>query len=197
MKDSQTEELLLASGGDLNAQRYLFETYFAYIMSITLRYMSSRQVAEEVLNDIFLKVFLKLSQYDPSYPFKGWLRKIAINTCIDRLRSLQKIPTWMELSNYLTIPAPKDDWEPISNLISDEPILPVLQHLPPRYRAVFNLYVFEEYSHKEIAQTLGIHEGTSKSNYARAKKIVKDHLEKKMKEAESPELAMALNTESK
>lgn len=82
MKDSQTEQLLLASEGDLMAQHKLFEAYFAYVLSITLRYMSTREVAEEVLNDIFLKVFLKLGQYDPNYPFKGWLRRIAINTCI-------------------------------------------------------------------------------------------------------------------
>ena len=197
MNESQDIEIARAIEGDLNAQRFLFEAYYAYVLSISLRYMASREVAEEVLNDIFLKVFNKLKLYDKNYPFKAWIRKVAINTCIDRLRSTPKFPNWSELTIHFMGHLEDEDSDIKVGEMDEQPFLPVLQKLPPRYRAVFNLYVFEEYTHKEIGQALGIHEGTAKSNYARAKKIIKQHLEKKRSSSSPATLHFALNTDNK
>ena len=140
-------------------------------MSITLRYMSTREEAEEALNDSFLKVFTNLKKFNSNLPFTSWIRKITINTCIDKLRRGIKL---------LTVHFNIEEIEQISvedfEISSDEKILPILQELPPRYRLVFNLYVFEDYKHKEIAAKLKISEGTSKSNYARAKSLLKKKL---------------------
>ena len=144
--------------------------------SITLRYMTSREEAEEVLNDVFIKVLDKLDQYDDGYPLRGWIRKIAINTAIDRIRSQSRFPSWVQLTGFLSEALADDQpvfWE------EDQQVLPMIQELPPRYRAVFNLRVFEDYTHKEIAALLRISVGTSKSNYARAKQILKKSLERR------------------
>ena len=164
-----------AREGSLRAQKKLFESYYAYVMSISLRYMATREEAEEVLNDVFLKVFAKIQSYDSQFPFKGWLRKIAINSSIDRLRAIRSIPFLTELTNLIQMPVEDEAYE----LDNDQNVLPLIQKLPPKYRAVFNLYVFEEYKHKEIAKLLGISEGTSKSNYSRAKNILKKSLQRK------------------
>ncbi|MCB0684978.1 MAG: RNA polymerase sigma factor [Saprospiraceae bacterium] len=167
-------------------------------MSITLRYMSTREEAEELLNDIFLKIFQSMDKYCPDYPFKIWIRRIAINTCIDRLRVMSRIPSLIELGSLIHTLPDTDDTELARRIQNNEgePLLPLLHKLSPRYRAVFNLYVFEEYTHKEIGAALGISEGTSKSNYARAKSIIKNALEKKMKENKLPNIYMAINSDT-
>jgi len=159
------------------AQKALFERFYGFILSITLRYMTNRSEAEEMLNDTFLKVFNHLQFYDEQYDFKAWIRKIAVNTCIDRLRKIKKKIEVVELD--LNVHA--QIAELFFELDQNKPILPVLQELPTQYRAVFNLYVFEEYKHREIADILGISIGTSKSNYSRAKMIVKKKLESQEK----------------
>ncbi len=176
MKQFDSQDLIIKAGdGHADAQRQLFANYFPYVMSITLRYMSSREEAEEMLNDSFLKIFGGLPSYDADFPFKGWIRRITINTCIDRLRQTRKRPSLVELGPNTELSTEAEPFEIDENI----QILPMLQALPARYRAVFNLYVFEEYKHKEIAKLLGISEGTSKSNYARAKSILKKSLVKK------------------
>ena len=158
--------------GHASAQRRLFADHYSYIMSVTLRYMGSRQEAEEALNDTFLKIFDQLNSFDATLPFKPWIRRIAVNTCIDRLRRIRKNPIWLELSATEDTAFGDVDFE----LDSDVLIAPLLRDLPPRYRAVLNLYVFEGYKHKEISKLLNISEGTSKSNLARAKVLLKKRL---------------------
>ena len=143
--------------------------------------MSGREEAEEALNDSFLKVFSRLGQYNAAYSFKTWVRQITVNTCIDRLRKKRNLIPWLDLSLFLNhTPLISEELPELLSNDDQTPVLPILQKLPPRYRAVFNLYVFEEFSHKEIAAKLSISEGTSKSNYARAKAILRKHLEKKI-----------------
>jgi len=173
--DIQHTLLREAQEGNLTAQRKLFEQYFGYVKSLTLRYMATVEEAEEMLNDVFLKFFDRLDQYNPSFPLKSWIRRITINTCIDRLRSLKKLPRLMDLDSLTEPSSAEDDF----SLDGVDELLPLLQSLPPRYRLVFNLYVFEDYKHREIADMLNISEGTSKSNYARAKQILKRSLMKK------------------
>jgi RNA polymerase sigma factor (sigma-70 family) len=147
-----------------NSQRRLYEHFYGYAMSICLRYTTNRGEALEVLNDAFLKVFTKIDQYDPAFPFKGWLRRVLIHTAIDQFRK-SKPPRHEELSAALQLP---DAEIPMPFLSPEEDVLPVLQALSPAYRVVFNLYVLEEYSHNEIAELLGITPGASRSNLTRA-----------------------------
>ncbi len=155
------------------AQKKLFSQYYAYVLSITLRYMSSCEEAEEMLNDTFLKVFDHLDRYDSKYPMKSWIRKITVNTCLDRIKALKTRMQFAALESWHLEEPDKFTFE----FDESKPLLPIIQQLPPKYRAVFNLYVFEECKHREIAELLGISEGTSKSNYARAKKILKKSLQ--------------------
>ena len=149
-----------------NSQRKLYEHFYGYGMNVCLRYSKNRDEALEILNDSFLKVFSKLEQYDPSYPFKGWLRRILVNSAIDYHRVHHKNPAHLELNTVKHLADPANTYPVFSN---DRDVLPLIQQLSPAYRMVFNLYVMEGYKHHEIAEKLGISVGTSKSNLKRAK----------------------------
>jgi RNA polymerase sigma-70 factor (ECF subfamily) len=148
------------------AQKTLIRQFYGFAKSISLKYVSNNELAEEIINDSFLKVFTNLYKYDPMQPFKAWLRTIIVNTAIDYYRKSQKYIKKDDLENVEIF-----DLEPdaISNL-SAEDILKFIQHLTPAYRMVFTLYVIDGYTHKEIADMLGIKEGTSKSNLQDARK---------------------------
>lgn len=142
------------------AQRTLIKLFLGYAKSICYRYTSNEQETEEIINDGFLKVFTNLSKYDSTQPFKAWLRTIMINTAIDYYRSNKKY--LMQIAIDEVEIADFDD-DVISKLSTDE-IMSLVQKLSPTYRMVFMLYVVEGYKHREIAERLGIQEGTSKSN---------------------------------
>ena len=156
---------------DPYAQKRVFQLFFAYAMSVALRYNSSKENAQEVVNDSFLKVFAKIDQYDSSFPFKAWLSRIVINSSIDLYRKLSSNVSMEEIQDHHL----DESKDMVSNFFFEDDgskVLPLIQELPPQYRMVFNLYVFEEYKHHEIADKLGIAVGTSKSNLSRAKIIL-------------------------
>jgi RNA polymerase sigma-70 factor, ECF subfamily len=142
------------------AQRTLIKLFLGYAKSICSRYTSNEQELEEIINDGFLKIFTNLSKYDTTQPFKAWLRTIMVNTAIDYYRSNKKY--LMQIAIDEVEVADFDD-DIISKLSTDE-IMSLVQKLSPTYRMVFMLYVVEGYKHREIAERLGIQEGTSKSN---------------------------------
>ncbi|RYD77045.1 MAG: RNA polymerase sigma factor [Sphingobacteriales bacterium] len=148
------------------AQKALIKLFFGYAKSICLRYAANEQEGEEILNDGFLKIFNNLSKYDHSQPFKAWLRTIVVNTAIDYYRKNQKYAQTSDLDNVEVTDLSED----VISKISAEEILLHVQKLPPAYRMVFTLYVIEGYNHREIAEMLGIKEGTSKSNLQDARK---------------------------
>lgn len=151
---------------DPQAQRVIIRKYYGYVKSICLRYTSNDQDAEEILNDSFLKILSHLDQYDANQPFKSWVRKVAVNTAIDHYRrNLRKIET----EGLGNIQAAEVEMS-ILDQISAEEILAMVRRLTPAYRMVFSLFVIDGYSHKEIAEKLGIREGTSKSNLQDARK---------------------------
>lgn len=150
-----------------DSQKELYEMFYAYGMSITLRYADSREQAASILNDAFIKVFDNIKKYDSERPFRPWLRKIVVNTAIDHYHKNKKIPVWEELDmNQIKM----SDDETITSGMSYQEIIGLVQQLSPAYRTVFNLYVIEGFTHEEIAGMLGISVGTSKSNLAKAKK---------------------------
>ncbi len=148
------------------AERALIKLFYSYAKSICARYSGSLEETEEVLNDGFLKVFNNLAKYDHTQPFKAWLRTIMVNTAIDNYRKNQKFGHTVEIDEIEVTDLSEDV---ISKISADE-ILALVQQLPPAYRMVFTLYVIDGHNHREIAELLGIKEGTSKSNLQDARK---------------------------
>lgn len=151
--------------------------FYAYGMSITLRYADSRDQAAAILNDAFMKVFANIKKYDLDRPFKPWLRKIIVNTAINHYHKNKKSREWEDLEVAESELGRK---EAITSGISYEEIISMVQELTPAYRTVFNLYVIEGFKHKEIAEILGISVGTSKSNLSKAKRNLQSILEKNL-----------------
>jgi RNA polymerase sigma-70 factor (ECF subfamily) len=151
------------------SQRLLYEEYYAYGLSICLRYADSRDEASEILNDGFMKIFKHIKQFDFSKSFKPWLRKIMVNTAINQYHKKQRNIQAAEIEKARFESEP----ESIISGISYQEIVAMLQKLPPAYRTVFNLHVLEGYKHEEIAEMLHITEGTSKSNLFKAKESLK------------------------
>ncbi len=152
-----------------SAQRALIRLYYGYVKSISLRYSANDQDADEILNDSFLKVFSNLDKYNETHSFKGWIRTIVVNTAIDNFRkSRQRFVN--ESYDELLMPEPEDLSEDVISSISADEILDLVRKLSPVYRMVFSMYVIDGYPHKEIAEKLGIKEGTSKSNLQDARR---------------------------
>ncbi len=151
--------------GDRRAQKKLFQLLYPYSMSICLRYAHDEDEAMEVLNDGYLKIFSKIDQHNPNRSFKAWARRIFINTAIDHYRKNEKHYHSLEIT---TVDTEFIKPEVLDNLAASD-IQLMVSHLPPAYRLIFNLYVVEGYNHREIAEKIGISEGTSKSNLSKAR----------------------------
>lgn len=168
----QIKQLIIGcSQSKLESQKELYKEFYAYGMSICLRYANDREEASEILNDGFLKVFTHIGTFDLQMPFKPWFRKILINTAISAFNK-KKLSFKTETLNF-QYHGIENETEDILSGISYQEIIEMLQGLSPAYRTVFNLYVIEGYKHEEIAQILGISAGTSKSNLHKAKTQLK------------------------
>lgn len=148
-------------------------------MGICLRYSRTREEAIEILNDGFIKVLSKLDMYSPGLSFKGWLRKIMINSAIDYFRRNEKHYHSLDISHIQY----ECSAENVFDKIGEQEIIAAIQLLPPSYRMVFNLYVIEGFKHEEIANQLNISVGTTKSNLAIARNklkkiLISDQVEK-------------------
>lgn len=158
--------------GDKNSQKALYKHFYSYAMSICLRYSKNAEEATEVMNDGFMKVFTKINKYDINRSFKGWLRKIMINTALDNYRHNLKHYYNQDIETVETAPVNE-------NVLSDiayQEIVDMVQKLSPAYRTVFNLYVMDGYTHEEIAEMLEISVGTSKSNLSKARENLRNML---------------------
>lgn len=170
------EQLKVIIGGCLRnerrAQEELFKLYYGKMLSVCMRYTIDRDSAEEVLQEGFIKIFDKLEAFDYKGSFEGWIRRIMSNTAIDSIRKGKKNPILSDKDEDFKLGAedPVVDQEDLDlTELKAEVALKAISMLSPAYKAVFNLYVMEEYTHKEIAEILGISEGTSKSNLSKAK----------------------------
>lgn len=163
---------------DRESQRMLYKHYYAYAMSICIRYAQSEDEAKEILNDGFMKVFSKIKMYDSSKSFKSWLRRILINTAIDNFRSNKKHYYHSDIEDH-------HDQSVEVNAVDEmsyNEILCLVQRLSPMYRTVFSLYAIDGYTHEDIATELGISVGTSKSNLSKARANLRKMLIKTNKE---------------
>lgn len=169
-----SELILGCIEGNRRSQKLLYQQFYGLAMSICLRYCGNYDQAVEVVNDGFLKVFTKLEMYNMKRSFKGWLRRIMINSAIDHYRKEQKHRGLDNIESQNTMSMMPSAVEKISY---DE-VVHQIQLLSPSYRAVFNLYAIDGYSHQEISDKLGISVGTSKSNLSRARKQLQKALNK-------------------
>ena len=163
---------------DRESQRKLYKLFYGYAMSICLRYSQTREEATEVLNDGFLKVFTKVKKYNPEKSFKGWLRRIMINTALDNYRHNLKHYYAQDVTEL----EPDTLYENVEARMGYEDLIRLVQELSPAYRTVFNLYVIDGYTHEEIAQMLTISVGASKSNLFKARAHFQARLKKSLKD---------------
>lgn len=160
-------------------QHALHEKYYGKLMPITYRYFKSMAMAKDVLQDVFLKIFDKIHTYNNDGSFEGWLKRITLNHSIDLIRKKPNEYLTIELFGE-NIPDNYEEETEIewSRSCKANKILDIIQGLSPQYRAVFNMYAIDGFSHKEIAEELNISVGASKSNYAKAKKNIIKKLNK-------------------
>ena len=155
---------------DTKAQSELYKLYASKLFALCLKYCRNRAEAEDNLQDSFVTIFKKISQYKNKGSFEGWLKRITINTALQRYRN----KGIYEIINEEHIEDTSIDID--NDEVSIDFLLTIIQKLPDRYRMVFNLYALDGYSHKEIAAMLDITTGTTKSNLARARMILKDKI---------------------
>lgn len=171
--DISEEELSLqCQRGDMQARRTLYERYGGGLMAICLRYIGDRETAEDVLHDGFLRIFQSIKQfsYQGEGSLKAWLSRVMVNVALGYLR---KKNVQLQREVLMTeIPDVPDTDDSDLNDIPRSVLMKFISELPDGYRTVFNLYVFEEKSHKEIASLLGITEHTSSSQFYRAKSLL-------------------------
>jgi len=172
----QTEQLIEACiKGDRQSQSKLYNLYKQKMFVVCLRYSKTREEAEEILQEGFMKVFEYLFQFKSSGPLEGWMRKIMVNCALQKYRSKGKLHPVIDID---TVSFEYEVHEDIIAKIGTKELLQMVQQLPPAYRMVFNLYVFEGMKHREIAEILGISEGTSKSNLSDARAILQKAVNK-------------------
>lgn len=160
--------------GKLKYQEMLYKNYYAYGMSITLRYAKNREEAIEVLNDSFLKVFNNIKKYNPEKSFKAWFRQITVNTSIDHYRKMKRMIQTDDIDEHQNISFNADNIE----CLEAEDILKLLNLIPEHYRLIFNLYEIEGFDHNEIGEKLNISSSTSRANLSRAKKMLRELFQK-------------------
>ncbi|MCB9361297.1 MAG: sigma-70 family RNA polymerase sigma factor [Flavobacteriales bacterium] len=152
---------------DLLAQKQLFDSFSRKMMGVCLRYSQDQEEAQDVLQMGFIKVFEKLHMYSSEGSLEGWIRKVIVNTALDNIRKNKKFNDNIELDKVDFQLDNKS--ETGLEALSAKDLLRIIQEMPPGFRTVFNLYAIEGYSHKEIAEQLGITVSTSKSQYSRAR----------------------------
>lgn len=165
---SEEQLIRLAQDGDNSARRELYTRYSGSVMALAMRYVADRDAACDVLQDCFVRVFTSIDRfsYRGDGSFRSWMLRIAVNLSIEYLRRNARMDMTSEL------PDVADDVEPDVSAVPLEEIMRMIGMLPAGYRTVFNLYVLEQKSHKEIAALLDIKESTSASQFLRAKKML-------------------------
>lgn len=178
-KPKSDEEKLIEGciAGKRDMQRLLYDLYSRKMMAVCMRYAPTSFEAEDMMQEGFVKVFANIQKFKRDCPLEFWVRRIMINTALKQLRQ----------KSLMTV---SHETEEVGNIASEgvnltgysmDELLGMIQSLAPRYRMVFNLYAIEGYNHKEIGEMLGISEGTSKSQYSRARAILQGMLERQEK----------------
>jgi RNA polymerase sigma factor (sigma-70 family) len=150
---------------DRNAQQQLYDHYSAKMYGLCYRYVRHAMEAEDILVTAFTKVFERIAQFKGEGSFEGWIRRIMVNEALTYLRKSRSMYLETELEQAEREP----DYDRLGDHLEAEDLMKMIQELPAGYRLVFNMYAIDGYSHKEIAEQLGISENTSKSQLSRAR----------------------------
>lgn len=155
-------------------QEILYRRYSRKMYGICMSYAGNRELAQDMLHDAFLKIFRTIDSFKLEGSLEGWIRRVVSNTAIDLLRKKQRLNQYIneDMEEPLTTVKPG-----VHSYLATKEILHLVSHLPDGARAIFNLFALEGFSHKEIAEQLQISEGTSKSQYNRARNLLKDWIE--------------------
>ncbi|MBG44695.1 MAG: RNA polymerase subunit sigma-70 [Aequorivita sp.] len=167
------DELIeLCKKQNATAQGELYKQYNRILFAICLRYSPNYTEAEDSLQDAFITIFKKVEQYNGKGSFEGWMKRVTVNTVLQKYRKQRtfEIVDEGQIEDEAEVEIESED-------IPLDFLLKIVQELPDRYRLVFSMYVMDGYQHKEIAEMLGISDGTSKSNLARARMILKNKIE--------------------
>ncbi len=165
--------------GDRKAQCRVFELFYGKMKAVCMRYTRNVELAEDIVQDGFMKVFTSIEKFDGKGSFEGWMRRIMVNLSIDHFRKQKHEFLFLredqEMDDFLEPQMDEEEESPAYDF-KPEDIMAAMQQLSPAYRTIFNLYVFENMTHKDIAESLNINVGTSKSNLAKARKNLKQIL---------------------
>lgn len=170
LHQEENEIIALAVANNRQAQQYIYSKYSPKMLSVCRQYIKDIQLAEDVMITAFMKVFVNLGKFEYKGSFEGWIRRTMINECISFIRVQKKVHFIEEATGF-----EEANNEPDIQF-SVEDIQTLIDNLPDGYKIVFNLFVLEGYKHKEIASLLGITEGTSKSQFAHARRILKNQI---------------------
>ena len=173
-----TEQSILAGclQNDPVAQRELYTRYSPKMLSVCYRFAQSREDAEDMLQEGFIKIFTQIHTFQNKGAFEGWIRRIIVHTCINFLKKYKKFNESIDLAyaSYLQVKE-----ETVPSIMQAKQVVECIRLLPVGYKTVLNLYAIEGYNHKEIAEMLDIEESTSRSQYTRAKTMLEGILIKK------------------
>lgn len=169
-----SEILKRAKKGKIDAQEQLYQQYSVMLYVLCQRYARDRSEANDILQEGFITIFKDLNQYTGKGDLGAWMRKVMVNTALQYIRKWKKDWNWESSEDHLLNLEIEESAH--SNLNMEE-MTKIIQQLPPGYRVVFNMYVIEGYSHKEIASKLDISESTSKSQLHRAKQAIRNKME--------------------
>ncbi len=165
-----------AKRGDKRSQKAIYDLLSGKMFAVCLRYMGDKEAAEDILQDGFVTLFSKLDSYSGSGSFEGWARKVFVNTALMSLRKKDALKNSedVEVARHIS----SNDPTPIQQIGYDD-LMKMIASLPPGFRIVFNMYIIEGYSHKEIAKALGISETTSRSQLQRARMLLQSKIKER------------------
>lgn len=158
------------------AQQELYHKYSPKMLTVCYRYAKSREDAEDMLQEGFIKVFMQIRQFQHKGALEGWIRKIMVHTCINSLKKNRKFTESVDLIHASAVQIRE---EIIPSIIQAKQVVECIRMLPLGYRTVLNLFAIEGYSHREIGDMLDIEESTSRSQYTRAKSMLEEILVQK------------------
>nr|WP_262920349.1 RNA polymerase sigma factor [Parabacteroides sp. FAFU027] len=160
--------------GDRKAQKELYDTYARKMMSVCFRYAGEYELAKDLLQEGFIRVFSNLNAYQFIGSFEGWVRKIFVNTSLEYLRRNDLLREALDIDTNISVNVKTENT--VIEELSAEDLMKIISELPPGFRTVFNMYAIEGYSHKEIADILGITESTSRSQLTRARMLLQKRI---------------------
>ncbi len=175
---TDAEWIAACKRGERVAQKWLYEKYAGNMVYVCLRYLKNMDDAEDTMHDAFVKVFASISKFRGDASVKTWITRIMVNTSINRIRKEAKRGIKKDIEKvHLTDTDDQTEMVEVNDELTAQQVLKMITELPLGYRTVLSMYALDGYTHKEIAKELGISEGTSKSQLAKARKMLKNRIE--------------------